>query len=189
MRSFLLPFVLSPLLLAAGGCPGDEHGTPDAACSLDVAIGSGSADAFEPISEGDDAEVVLGFQGFRMLIVTMRLERTADDRAEVSGLVSVDDGAVEVGQLPRTVRLREGSDGARYAEELLLFFNETPISVIVDRPADLELVARSGGCVGGTRVRVVLRDDDDCVDYGVEVDAGTLDGGVPDGSVACGDAP
>lgn len=183
MRLLLLP--TSVLALVTAGCSGDDGGSPDATCTLDVELGAGGPASFEPVADGDDAEVVLGFQGFRMLIFTMRLEGTDDELAEVSGLVSVDDGAIEVAQLPRVVRLREGPDHARYAEELLIFFNETPIADIVDRPAEIELVARSGGCVGGTRVMVVLRDDDDCVEYGVSVDAGRLDGGVPDGAVAC----
>ncbi len=187
MRRLLPALLLAPAL---AGCPGDDGpDEPDASCALGVLVGSGTPSSFTPVADGDPAEVVLGFQGFRMLVFTLRLEGAPDDLADVSGYVSIDDGAIEVSQLPRTVRLREGPDGAAYAEEFLIFFNETPVSEIVDRPAELELVARSGGCVGGMRVGLELRDDDDCVDYGVEIDAGTLDGGVPDGAVACEEGP
>lgn len=185
-----LPFLIALSSLAAAGCPnGGDPPPPDASCSMEIALGSGSVDDFVPATSGDTAEVVLGFQGFRMLVYTLRMEGAPDSRAEVSGYVTIPDTGLEVSQLPRSVPLREGPDGARYVEELLLFFNETPVSEIVGRDADLELVARSGDCLGTLALRVALRDDDDCVDYGVEIDAGAVDAGVPDGSVACEGAP
>lgn len=184
----LIPsLALAAVLLV--GCP-ENGGSPpaDASCDLAVSVGTGNADDYVPLVDGDEAEVILGFQGFRMLQVTLRVEGTGEPRADVSGYVTIEESGVEVAQLPRTTAMIEGPDGARYAEGFLVFFNDTPVSEIVGREGELELIARSGGCVGGTRVALAMVDDDSCVDWDLEIpDAGILDGGIPDGAVACGE--
>lgn len=185
-HTILLPaFLLAASLVA--GCP-DDGGKPpaDASCDLGVSVGTGDAEGYVPLADGDEAEVILGFQGFRMLRVTLRVEGSDDSRADVSGYVTIEETGVEVAQLPRTTTLVEGPDGARYAEGFLVFFNDTPVSEIVGRDGELELIARSDGCVGGTRVTLAMVDDDMCVDWEAEIpDAGIVDGGIPDGAVAC----
>ena len=185
MRTLLL--VLCCPLLAA--CPGGGEVPSDASCSMGLALGTGDAASFSPLSDGDAAEVVLGFQGFRMLVLALRLDGARSARAEVSGYLTVPESGVEIAQLPRMVALRDGTDGSAYAEELLVFFNETPASEVVGREAELELIARADGCVGTTRVTLALRDDDDCVEYGIELDAGTADAGPLDAGAACGATP
>ena len=182
--------VTSCLAVAAvplAGCPDDGvEPVADASCDLGVSVGTGSADDYAPLVDGDEAEVILGFQGFRMLEVTLRVEGSDEPRADVSGYVTIEETGVEVAQLPRTTALVEGPDGARYAEGFLVFFNDTPVSEIVGREGELELIARSAGCVGGTRVTLSMVDDDMCVDWEAEIpDAGILDGGIPDGAVPC----
>jgi len=191
----LLP-PLSAILLASllAGCPNggpSDGGTPtDGHCTLEVELGRGTPDAFEPIAEGEPMEVILGFQGFRMLEMTVRVAGGDPEEAEISGYVTVEDSGVEVSQPPRRVRLRTGSDGAGYGESFQVFFNDVPASEIVGYRATLELIARSAGCVGGLSRSIELRDDEACVSWDASVpDAGILDGGIPDGAVACGEEP
>ena len=71
-----------------------------------------------------------------------------------------------------------------------MFFNDEPAANVVNHEAELEAVVRAGGCVGGTRVRVEVRDDDDCVDTGIVLDAGEdLDAGIGPDAAVCEGGP
>ena len=182
--------VLTAGLVGCGPTNGTSDAGADANCSLEIAVGKGDRDGFMPIREGDPAEVILGFQGFRMLEFAIQIVGSDDDQAEVTSFLEVDGTGVEVNQRDRGLQIRAQSTGGGVVENYLLFFNDAPASEIVGYSANLELVVRSGGCVGTARTRIELRDDDTCVSYDAAVpEAGVLDGGIPDGSVACGIMP
>lgn len=192
-RSIALLAALTCGSIGLGGCPGDDtpaDAAADASCTMGITVGTGSMESFRPLHAGDPIEVILGFQGFRMLDLTLRIEEPPERSVYISAFVDVVDTDVEVRQLPTPIRAEVGPDGAAYVEGFLVFFNDAPIADLVNHDADLELVVRERDCTGGQVVRVQLRDDVACVDYDASVpDAGYLDGGVPDGAVACGVSP
>jgi len=183
--------IFPALLLACtlAGCPEDNPGDSgmDAPCTIEVEIGGGDRDTFSPFVDGNPQEVLLGFQGFRMLEIGVRIDGSTASDAELNIFLEVDDSAVEVSQAHRNLVLAAASDGTGVVEGYLIFFNDAPASEIVGHTASLEVIARSGGCVGTDVLTMMLRDDDMCVtDAGIP-DVGILDGGVPDGSMSCGD--
>jgi hypothetical protein len=172
------------------GCPGNgpTDGGMDATCSIEVDIGRGDRDSFLPFADGDPQEVLLGFQGFRLLSISVRIAGSTASDAELSIFVEVDDSTVVVNQAHRNLVLASAPDGAGVVEGYLIFFNDAPVSEIVGHTGTLEIIARSGGCVGTDVLAIDLRDDDMCVSYDAGLDdAGVIDGGIPDGAVSCGD--
>lgn len=176
------------LSMLAVGC--GPSGGPDAgSCAATVRVGTQDAGSFTPLVDGDPAELILGFQGFWMLrfALDVELERGTATEAEVSAFVTVPETGVELGQRTRETALVPTAAGFRI-EEWLVFFNDEPPSQVVGHPADVEVIVRAAGCVGGTTARVAIRDDDDCVDTTIVVDAGVSDAGLLDAEV-CGTGP
>jgi hypothetical protein len=62
---------LSLLLVACGPSAGDAG--MDGACSLTVEVGPSTGGAFVPYLDGEEAPVILGFQGFQMLQLDVRV--------------------------------------------------------------------------------------------------------------------
>lgn len=178
MRRSPLP-LLGALLL--GGCPGPAE--PDAgSCVLDVEAGAMEGGAFVPLTDGDPLELLLGFQGFRMMRFAVRTRGRAAAELEVGVVLALESG-VDLDQRTRERDLTVDADTV-LLEEYLLFINDIPPTQIVGYEGELELTVRGGGCLGGTRVRVEVRDDDPCVDHGIVLDAATRPG-APDGGLAC----
>lgn len=175
------------LLILAGcdssGAAGD--GGTDAACSIDVALGTGDRDTFAPLADGDPVEVVLGFQGFRMLVLAMEVRGVDTGSADISAHLEIGASGLETDQVDRQMTLVSTGAETGVVEEYLIFFNDAPASEIVGHRAVIQHIVRAGGCTGTSEVEVELRDDDACVDYDVEIDASVPDGGLVDGGVAC----
>lgn len=174
---------LAPLLaLTLVGCPTSPD--PDAgACTFDVEVGSMDADTFVPLADGDPVELLLGFQGFRMLRFAVRTHGRAADELEVGSFLAVPDSGVELDQRTRERELDPTSDGVLLREHLV-FVNDIPPAQIVGYEADVDFTVRGAGCLGGRSVRVEVRDDNPCVDHGIVLDAATRPD-APDGGVAC----
>jgi hypothetical protein len=145
---------------------------PDAPDNCEVALdwGHGSAQQFVPYSDGDDAEITLGFQGFRFIESVLRLEGLQGDRGSYSARVSVQ--GHDPYMLPATpVELTVGPNGSTYAENARIFFNDLAIADIVGRQAEIAVAFTTAlGCTGRTTREVVLRDDETCIE--------TSDGGL-----------
>lgn len=172
-------------VVALSACDPADPEPDGGSCSLDVSIGEPDAPSFTPVMDGDPVELVLGFQGFRMLRLSLRVTGAAAEEAEVNAFVTVSETDVEIGQRTRETALTP-IEGGFVLSQWLLFFNDAPPSSVVGYPAEIEVVVRAGGCVGGARASVVIRDDDDCVDHSIVLDAGALDAGLAD-AAACGD--
>lgn len=171
--------VLVLLVVLAGCDPGDDP-QDGGSCTLEVALGAIEAGTFTPVRDGDPAELILGFQGFRMLSFAMDVRGAGEARElEVSAFVSIAETGVELSQRTRESQLTRTGEGVRLAQ-WLVFFHDEPPSRVVDREAQIELIVRAAGCTGGTRVRVMVRDEDPCVDPSIVLDAGGLDAGTID---------
>lgn len=181
-------------LLGLAGCGGDEEpktngGDGGPGCTFDLAWGHATptGDWLE-FGDGEDAEITLGFQGFRYVESVLKLSGVSAPSAEFSVRVSV--SGQEPYTLPATpVKLSAGAGGALYSEAALVFFNDLPIADLVGQNAEIAVHAEAGGCVGDSHTAVVLRDDVDCVQQpdGSLVCSGT-DGGTDGGDASTPDA-
>jgi hypothetical protein len=170
-------------LLVSFGCDGPAPPDDAASCGLDVTLGVDRGAGFEPLSDGDSVELLLGFQGFRMLRFAVRAAGAPATEAEVGAFLSIRDSGVELSQRTRERALVPETDGFVLGE-YLLFVNDHPPALVVGHEAELELTVTAGGCVGGRRTTVIVRDDDPCVDHGIVLDAATRPD-APDGGMAC----
>lgn len=185
---FLLAPALWVCLLGAAACgpAGETDGGMDASCTVDLAVGTGDRDSFADVTDGDATELILGFQGFRMIALALGVEGSAADTADLTTFITVMDTDIELSQNNRRMPIVDGALGRRVVEDHLIFFNDAPASELVGRRVRVELIARSGGCTGTATADLALVDEDDCVDPDIVIpDAGTLDGGVADGAVVC----
>lgn len=189
-RSRGLALGLALVTLGCGPASTTPDASSDAACRLGVEVGYGG-NSFVPYVSGDQAEIVLGFQGFQMLPLDVRVSGVsgAPETISISATVTITDTSVEGGRTDRAVPV--AIQGTTLATDgWLLFFNSAPVSQIAGHDGLLELIVHSGTCVGGARVTLRLVDLDHCVSFDASVpDVGALDAGVPDGAIACGATP
>ncbi len=178
--------LLTPAWIA--GCPAPE-GMPDAAldafCPLTVEVGP-SAVTFAPFEAGDPAQIVLGFQGFQMLVLDVRIAGSAATRADLTASVELVDRPITANRVDRGIPTSVTGGGV-LVSGFFVFFNDAPLAEIQGREADLTVIARAGGCVGGTRVRIRLSDEAPCIDPATTIpDVAARDAGpLPDGTVLC----
>lgn len=177
-----------PIALALQGCPGPVD-VPDAAvdayCPLTVEIGP-SARLFAPFEDGDPAQIVLGFQGFQMLVLDVRISGTTTSRADLTASIELVDSTITASHVDRGIPTSVSGDGV-LVSGFFVFFNDAPLSELQGREADLTVIARAGGCIGGSRVRLRLSDEAPCIDPTTTIpDVASRDAGaLPDGAVLC----
>jgi hypothetical protein len=178
--------LLTPALLTGCPTPGGTDAAIDAYCPLTVEVGASGGATFTPYEDGDQAQVVLGFQGFQMLVLDVRLRGAMASRADVSAFIHIDDNGVEASHAERGIPTVVSGDGV-LVQGFLLFFNDAPLSQLQGHDATLELIARGGGCVGTARVAIRLSDQPPCIDPTSTIpDVASRDaGGIPDGAVLC----
>ncbi len=184
----LFCLTLAVPLVGASACDPNEatDAGMDASCDITIAIGTGDRDSFTPVTDGQNTELILGFQGFRMIALALQVGGPAADTADLTTFISVTDTDIELSQNNRRMPIVDGTGGDRIVEDHLIFFNDAPASELVGREVRVELIARSGGCIGTATTGLTLVDEDDCVDPDIVIpDAGTLDGGVADGAMVC----
>lgn len=180
------PLVVASWALLAAGCPSPPATRDAGSCSLTVTLGESREGFFTPLPDGASVELILGFQGFRMLDLAVQSEGEHGDELELSAVATVESSGVELSQRTRERTFRPVESGV-LLEQYLLFFNDEPASALVDREVTVELVVRSGACVGGTRAVWRVVDDDPCVDTAIVLDAGAVDAGQLDAAVCEGD--
>ncbi len=154
-----LPLLLSLVLLA--GCPSNPSAPDAQPCSFTLEWGRRADGVFTPFSDGDTAELTLGFQGFRYVITAARLVDMSIDELDFHFDVAVD------GQTPWTQNGRAvaapAADGS-YVDYLLVFFNDVPIAELIDRTATIHAEVTAAGCTGEVTTAVTLVDQEACVE-------------------------
>jgi len=155
--------VIGSLALTVAGCPKSNPAT-DAApdCSVPFEWGHRIAGDFVPFQNGDEAEITLGFQGFRYILSTAVVGDTNADMASFVFQIEVD-GHPSYNQTGRDTPMVVGSDG-KYVDDLLVFFNDIPLPEILGRDVTIVASATAGGCRGVDSVSLKLVDNDDCID-------------------------
>ncbi|MBK7859779.1 MAG: hypothetical protein IPJ65_14390 [Archangiaceae bacterium] len=154
---------------AVCGCAppsGSDGGT--CAAPLAAEWGRSPGCVFAPFADGEEAELTLGFQGFRFIDSAVRLTGATGTTAKLSFELAVE-GQPPATQTAGTLMLSRGPDGAAYAQQVLVFFNEVPLVELLGRRAEITLGVTATGCAASHRVAVTLVDRD----LGVQgVDAG-----------------
>jgi len=154
-------------ILSCVACSSEDSGKndqPDSGPSCTYTLTWGhraSGGAFVPFSDGDDAEITLGFQGFRYIQSTLRLENVKAESASHSARIVVE-GQDPYSLSDTPVKVHD-EGGGLFSDEVLVFFNDLPIADIVGKTAEITLTAKAGGCLGTTKTTVTLRDDESCV--------------------------
>lgn len=152
--------------LVCFGCSNDDPAEkkPDAGPSCNYTLSWGyrtPSGAFQPFKDGDDAEITLGFQGFRYIQSALALENVKAQSATYSARIVVE-GQTPYSLSDTPVKVTE-EGGALIADEVLVFFNDIPIAEIVAKNAEITVTAKAAGCIGSTKTTVTLRDDENCV--------------------------
>jgi len=172
-------------MVAASACSSSDEGAEvEGDCQLDLALGTGDRDSFSHLSDGDAAEIVLGFQGFRMLDLALRVDGSPEDEVNVLTHLGFETGD-ELDQRDGRMPLVDDGAGHRVLEDYLVFINDVPIASVLGSRATLEVIVRSDECTGSLSQAVELRDDDECIDFDHVLDAAVPDSSVADMNLAC----
>lgn len=178
--SKLARLVFVACLFATAGCRGTPpaDAAPDAgddacdltAVSFEVRSPDGSYHAAPT-----EAELVLGFQGFRYIYVRVRTDGTP---RPLFGSVN---GKLDGGEIiSQSFRLDLTPDGpGRYmTEPVMVLFGDWPATALIDHDADLTVTVGDGTCVADTGGTVTLRFDPSCYEgpTGMRI---CPDGGLP----------
>lgn len=164
LRSETTRLVLVAGLCAAAGCGSDPPAGPSDAggsstCDLTgvtFEVRGPDQTFHEPPGE---AELVLGFQGFRYLYVRVHTQGTpVPPFGSVNGKL---DGGEPISQSFR-LDLTSDGPGTWVTEPIMVLFDDVPLSALVDHDADLSVTVGDGTCVADTGGTVTLRFDPSC---------------------------
>ncbi len=167
-------FLITTALLATA-CP-DQEVAPDATpCPMDIEIGPKRVGDFHAFASGENAELTLGFQGFRYISSSVRIagdEAQDEDQGVVLFQIAVD-GQDEPYSFTHPFKLEnEEADGWRYDDGLQVFFNDIPVAETVGKSAAITARGTLGNCVGVYTMNINIVDEEQCIEQ-------------PDGSLLC----
>ena len=176
--------VAAALLVGCGPEPPETTPTTTATCHFELSLGSMSDGVVKPFSDGDEAPVVLGFQGFRFIDAAVTVLGATGTDAAIRVRATAD-GHDPIMSDTHATLISKGESGS-IAEHVQIFFNDIPMAELLGRSCRLEARATVAGCTGEDDVSVLLVDGG-CMppdaDAGIP-DAGSLD----DGGNPCADA-
>lgn len=152
-------FTLTALLLTACSCVPPQPGPDAGPCALELQWGREPNCVFSPFADGQNAEMTLGFQGFRFVESALRVTGASDPSAKLVFELAIEGQSPAV-QPGGTVDLQPGADGALYSHQVLLFLNDVPLAELIGRRAEVTLGATIGACRATHRVNVTLVDED-----------------------------
>ncbi len=121
-----------------------------------------------------DAELILGFQGFRYVYLKVRTDGLPSS-TETSALVDLPSG--ETVSQSFLLELSEDSPGHFVSMPQMFFFNDNPLPGLIDQPANLTLRVGDARCNAEVRGTFTLRYDPSCYE-GPSGDRICPDGGV-----------
>jgi hypothetical protein len=174
----MLRVAITALMLSMlTGCPSSHGAASDAGPIVDCALSVGlevrrPGGAYAPIAEGGQAELVLGFQGFKFAYVRARLDRVPPSTVATFEY-SLD------GDAPRSTRVggmqltSEGGGWVSSPEQI--FFNDDPLPSLIDRGCAITMIVGDATCSAAQSGHVTLHYQDGCVQ-------------APDGGLTCTDA-
>lgn len=183
----LLPSLLATACAAAlcgcGSAPTPDAGPPpDCAPGVDLEV-RGRA-GYERVAVAAEAELVLGFQGFKYVVARGHAGVLPGTRG--GAVVFALDGESARSQPFGDLGFHADGQGAFVTDELRVFFNDDPLPELVDHGVTMHLHLDCGDSSGG---HLVLRFDPGCTE-GPDGQCVCLDAGVADAAtIADGAAP
>jgi hypothetical protein len=167
------------LLLLAPACPGGDAAV-DAGlgdCGLEVTLEVRAPDGeYTSIPPAEDAELVLGFQGFRYVYLRGRADRSPP---AASGSVVIEvEGSGPRSQPFGDLAWTADGEGGGVTGALRTFFNDDPLPQLVDRRCTFTLIVGDARCGAAASGSAVLRYDPACYE-GPDGARVCPDGGVP----------
>lgn len=174
----LLRTLLAASLLATAGCDETPAPTP-ADAGGECSLTSVRFDVRNPdrgySAPPTDAELVLGFQGFRFIYI-----RIGTEGLPVPPFGSVNGKVQGGGPISQSFRLDLAEDGpGRWVTRpIMVLFDDAPLSELVDHRADLTVTVGDGTCVADEGGIVTLRFDGSCYE-GPTGERICADGGLP----------
>lgn len=153
---WLLAGFMLALLAGCGSTAPPE--VPDAsACTVSVALGTGSSASFTPLADGEVVHPVLGSQGLVMMWISLEVVGYVPPNVEITWRTAVPDTGVDVEQYDRYAPLVLTGANTGVVESWILFFEGALAPSLFDHDADIDVVVHAGDCVGTAHVRVALR--------------------------------
>ncbi|MCC7536192.1 MAG: hypothetical protein IT379_08260 [Deltaproteobacteria bacterium] len=160
MRS-LVP--LSVLLLACGDDAGSPRDGGPQCAAFPVSLQVRGPDyAYHDIP--GDADLVLGFQGFRYIY--LRARTSAEPPVMQGSVVAEPEGQSLVSQ-PVRFSFSEEDDGVWLSDPVIVFFNDIPLPSLVGQGCRVWMRVGDERCGGEAEGRVVLRYDPRCYEGGM----------------------
>jgi uncharacterized protein with FMN-binding domain len=157
IRSALLFTVVMPLVV---GCSApEEHSTADAApvctSTMELEWGRMVDGVYTPFHDGDTAEIVVGFQGFRFIDAIARIRGVQTKQATFTFEATLD-GHEKMVQDAGSFDAKQEPDGALYVHSLQLFFNDVPMPELLGQQVTVVVNGKAAGCSASTGARVSL---------------------------------
>lgn len=151
------PLVLLAIVLSSCSAP-EERPMVDAApvCTSTMQLEWGRMvnGAYTPFRDGDTAEIVLGFQGFRFIDAIARIRGVQAKEATFTFEATLD-GREPMVQDAGSFTTKP-SDGALYVHALQLFFNDVPMPELLGQSVTVVVKGNAAGCSAQTGARVSL---------------------------------
>ncbi|MBK9265255.1 MAG: hypothetical protein IPM54_36415 [Polyangiaceae bacterium] len=160
-----------------GGKDEPDAGAP---CFIGLEMGQVADESFLPFQDDQMVDVVLGFQGFRFIEGAARITGTDAEFVSFRFHVTFQDHSPIVQD--RIAFMTSLPTGARLAENVQIFFNDIPMTELLDEHPRLDATATAGNCTGKQTLSLRLGDGGTCDDL---TEGGTL---FPDGGGPCADA-
>jgi hypothetical protein len=161
------------LMLGAGKCipdPTTDAGTdPPEAFDCELGVPGYTAMDFIPLSESNESELQLGFQGLSFAPVRVRMAADAPDELDVVASVAIE-GLEPIGMSLNSIEPLVLDDGQRLTRDLQLPINRGSFSEYVGRSAHVAIRlsddyrAPTQLCV--VEGDIVFVDDDECIHTG-----------------------
>lgn len=138
---------------------GDGDGRAD--CTYELEWGYRDGDTFSLFDDGMNAEITIGYQGFRFIDSTVRLRGVNAEMVQCSFDIDID-GYDPYSQNGAPLYTTADSGGV-YVDHVLVFFNEIATEDLVGRSVRIDARVTADGCVGTSQVELTLVDEDECL--------------------------
>lgn len=155
-----------PLVLLLAGCPSggpsDAGPPPDACLGLVARLEIRTPKAtYKPLDENPEADLLLGFQGFKMIFGRVHANRPSPVR---NGAIVLElEGGSPWSQSFPEYAPRSDGQGGELSEEMPIFFNSDPLPKLVGRKCSLTLRLGTAACNATSGGRVLLVYNESCI--------------------------
>ena len=166
MRLSSLFFLFTALSVGCGGADGGGNGDDDEkvvhTCLLGIT--STTSGEFTPMTMDNDAELVLGFQGFLFVVVHVQTDAPGGGRVDVKSRVTVETDE-PFGAVQKAVPVKPG-DPMSITDDVQVFLDSSNISTYEDRTAEIALRLDGDGWYCTATASIHFVNEDPCIHTG-----------------------